>query len=121
MTVQDGNRAFYEAFGRIIRDARLAAGLTQAQLGSRLDLTRSSIANVESGRQRLQVHQLAVISESLDVEIEKLVPSLRRDVREVELEAGRMHLGGLTATAQKFVNDGMLIAARKTAGHGSQK
>lgn len=39
-------------YGSRLRHCRQAAGLTQTELATKLDLTRSSIANIEANRQR---------------------------------------------------------------------
>lgn len=43
----------YTTVGALLREGREARGLTQAQVASSISLTRSSISNVEAGRQRL--------------------------------------------------------------------
>lgn len=42
---------FRVAFGKRVKHAREAAGLNQAELARRLGRTRSSVANIEAGRQ----------------------------------------------------------------------
>lgn len=46
----------YAAFGRWMRLRRKHYGLTQLQLSESLDLTRTSICNIEAGRQRILLH-----------------------------------------------------------------
>lgn len=43
---------FSKSFGSRVKEAREAAGLTQTQLADRLGMTRSSVANIEAGRQK---------------------------------------------------------------------
>jgi transcriptional regulator with XRE-family HTH domain len=43
--------AFATAFGARVKHAREAAGLNQAELARRLSRTRSSVSNIEAGRQ----------------------------------------------------------------------
>ncbi|WP_216213063.1 helix-turn-helix domain-containing protein [Amycolatopsis aidingensis] len=64
---EDAVNQLYEAIGDRIRAARTQHRLTQAHLGKRLGLTRSSIANIEAGRQRVMIHWLVQIAEELDV------------------------------------------------------
>lgn len=54
--------ALYEALGRRVTRARLRRGLTQAELGTAVGLVRSSIANIEAGRQRMQIHVLLAMA-----------------------------------------------------------
>lgn len=42
----------YAEFGGLVKAARRSAGLTQAELASAIGLTRTSVANLEAGRQR---------------------------------------------------------------------
>lgn len=65
--------AFYSTIGRNIRAARKARGLAQADLGKAVGLTRSSISNIEAGRQHPALHVMAAIAQALQVEFSALV------------------------------------------------
>lgn len=69
---------FYAELGRRIRDYRIARHLTQDQLGDRLSppTTRVSIANVESGKQRVLSHTLVQFAQILGVPPTELLPSM---------------------------------------------
>ena len=56
---------FNVGLGDRLRAARLHRGLTQTELGNRLGLTRSTIANREAGRQALSAHDVVVTAEHL--------------------------------------------------------
>ena len=66
--------AFYGHVGRRLREVRTSAHLTQAQLAKAVDMTRSSIANLEAGRQRVPLHLLIWIAEIVDVRPADLLP-----------------------------------------------
>jgi transcriptional regulator with XRE-family HTH domain len=68
---------FYKVLGSNIQNARERRKMTQAQLGLSLipPSTRASIANVESGKQRVLAHTLAQLATSLSVEIRDLMPT----------------------------------------------
>lgn len=66
---------FYSMVGGNIKEARVRKRVTQSDLGNELGLTRSSIANVEAGRQRAQLHNIVQIATALQVSIEWLVPT----------------------------------------------
>lgn len=68
--------AFYDELGRRIRSARLEYGLTQAQLAERVSLTRTSLTNIERGKQKLLAHTLYEIATALEVEPAVLLPGL---------------------------------------------
>lgn len=65
---------FYVSVGDRIRDARSRARLTQAELAASLGLARSSIANIEGGRQRLPLHMFVFIAEKLGIDVSELLP-----------------------------------------------
>lgn len=63
----------YKLIGQRVRAAREQRGLSQEKLAERVDLKRTSITNIEKGRQRLLVHTLFMISEALAVPIIDLI------------------------------------------------
>ncbi len=64
----------YAALGGLIRARRERAGLTQGQLARRVGMTRTSITNIESGRQKVQLHTLYDIADALDVSPQAFLP-----------------------------------------------
>jgi transcriptional regulator with XRE-family HTH domain len=70
--------ALYAHIGRAVRDARKIARFTQADLAEAVGMTRSSIANLEAGRQRIPVHLLVWIGEILRVSPRSLLPDTSR-------------------------------------------
>ncbi|WP_027947200.1 helix-turn-helix domain-containing protein [Amycolatopsis taiwanensis] len=60
--------AYTTEYGERVRDARERARLTQIQLGNRLSLTRSSIVNIEAGRQAATAEQVIGTAQALDVD-----------------------------------------------------
>jgi transcriptional regulator with XRE-family HTH domain len=69
--------AFYRRFGAVLRQRRLAARLTQEDLASRLGLNRTTVVNIEKGRQRIALHQLLVLADVLGCEPLALLPDTR--------------------------------------------
>jgi transcriptional regulator with XRE-family HTH domain len=68
---------FYSEVGVRIRQLRTKLGLTQEQLGRSLtpQTSRVSIANVESGNQRILSHTLVQLAAALKVSPAELLPS----------------------------------------------
>jgi transcriptional regulator with XRE-family HTH domain len=64
----------YEEFGRGLRRARKAANLTQEALAERIGLSRTSITNIEKGRQHVSLHMLFSLSSAVGVEPAELLP-----------------------------------------------
>lgn len=60
--------------GEQIRRQRKARKLNQTDLARRVGLSRTSITNIESGRQALTVHQLFDFAEALGVDAGALLP-----------------------------------------------
>ena len=58
---------FLIEIGRCIAASRAAAGLSQRDVAARCGLTRSSIANIESGRQDTTVTRLILIAQAINV------------------------------------------------------
>lgn len=57
--------SFYEEVGQRIRDYRDESGLTQEALATQIALTRTSITNIEKGRQKILIHTLVDIANTL--------------------------------------------------------
>ena len=49
---------FYVAVGGLIREARESRGVTQEALASLVLLSRTSLTNIERGRQKVRLHTL---------------------------------------------------------------
>jgi DNA-binding XRE family transcriptional regulator len=65
----------YEALGEKIRRARAVREMRQAELAKRVGLSRTSITNVELGRQGVAIHQLFEFADALGVEPCELLPA----------------------------------------------
>jgi transcriptional regulator with XRE-family HTH domain len=65
---------FYKALGVKLEEARQRAKYTQEDLASAVGLSRTSITNIEKGRQPVQAHILARFAEVLNTSIVALVP-----------------------------------------------
>ena len=71
--------SLYVFIGERIQQTRAKAGMTQDGVAREVGLSRTSITNIESGRQRVPLHQLLSIADALKVELRDLVP-LREDL-----------------------------------------
>ena len=75
---------FYEGLGRRINDTRKQRGLTQEELAERVGLTRTSITNIEKGRQKVLSHLLVELSDALNVPLSDLLPNPDAQARALE-------------------------------------
>lgn len=64
----------YKEFGRRLRHARKAAELTQDAVSERVGLSRTSITNIEKGRQRIPLHALFLLASAVGVSPAALLP-----------------------------------------------
>lgn len=67
-------KTLYCLIGRKIRAARKLAGMSQGTLARRLNISRTSVVNIEAGRQRLPLHILWQISDIVGTEARMLFP-----------------------------------------------
>lgn len=65
---------FYLDLGKIIKKARINLHLTQQQLADLLGLNRTSITNIELGKQKILAHMLVDFAFQLKVPIDNLLP-----------------------------------------------
>lgn len=65
---------FYHELGEKIKFERLRQRISQEELADYLNLTRSSIINLEKGRHRPSVYQILQIAAMLNIEYIKLIP-----------------------------------------------
>ena len=64
----------YRLFGRRLRELRELKKVPPGELASFTGLTRSSIANIEKGKQRVMLHQLVLFARCLNVQVTELLP-----------------------------------------------
>lgn len=65
----------------MLRDARAKTGLTQDDLGKRMNLSRTAITNIEKGNQGVTLLQLYEFAEKLNILPVELLPEGDLDVR----------------------------------------
>ena len=101
----------YQAIGDRIRAARTQAKITQTDLGLRIGLTRSSIANIEAGRQRVMLHWVFQIAEELGADPADLVvePDFISEAPMEPLQPGTLE--GQPETTSEFVSTALRRAA----------
>ena len=78
---KDEIQDFYRKLGGRIRQCREQAdhSMTQEELGRRVNLSRTSIVNIEKGRQHLAVHQIYLFADALKVGPNDLLPTMLQD------------------------------------------
>jgi transcriptional regulator with XRE-family HTH domain len=71
----DSEKAFYSAFGLMLSEIRRKKHISQEMLADELGLSRTSITNIEKGRQPVQLYSLYVIARLLGRDVKELLPS----------------------------------------------
>ena len=66
--------ALYAEIGRAIREARRDREMSQEQLAKAIEFARTSIVNIEAGRQRLTIDTLYDIADALKIQALSLLP-----------------------------------------------
>ena len=76
----EAKRVLYEAVGRLVHQHRKGRKdpMTQDRLGTLVGLSRTSITNIEKGRQHVSLHQLYHIAGALGIPVEALLPPPQR-------------------------------------------
>jgi transcriptional regulator with XRE-family HTH domain len=60
--------------GYVVAARREEIGMTQAQLSAMAELSRTSIANIEAGRQSIKLEQVRRLASALNLPPESLLP-----------------------------------------------
>lgn len=76
----NAERTVYAQLGKQIREARIEAGLRQEDLARYIGMTRSSVANIETGRQHISAYTLLSIHGLLGITFDGLAPDPERRV-----------------------------------------
>lgn len=111
---------FYAEFGKLVRAHRQRLGLTQDQLGERVGLSRTSITNIEQGRQKVLLHQLFLLAGSFEINPDVLLPTTRG--AEAERHIDEKLPKHLTDREKAWVR-GIVVSRPKKGGtsHGKSK
>lgn len=92
----------YQQIGGIIRALRRRADKAQGTLASQLGISRATLANIETGRQRILVHQLYAIAQALEVSLSDLLPPMHSPATASSLSSLNFE-GDLNAEQKKQV------------------
>ena len=92
------SKALYRRFGELVRKHRLEAGLKQEEVADRVGLARTSITNIEKGRQKVLLHQLYDLASAVSTTPASLLPEPVHSDRSAELEQMLSKLPGAKDT-----------------------
>ena len=85
---------FYNELGSRIKKERLARNITQDELAQELELTRTSIINLEKGRHKPSIYQITLIAKYFNMDYTKFIPVILEPTSEYKkvtvLDLGNM-------------------------------
>ena len=88
MLVNDSE--LHKHIGEALREHRKQAGMTQLELAKKVGLLRTSITNIEAGRQKAPLHVIYNICIALDIEVCAVLPTnaeaVQIDMIEIEIQ-----------------------------------
>jgi transcriptional regulator with XRE-family HTH domain len=111
---------FYRQLGESLRKCRQKRKLSQEALAKLVGLTRTSLTNIESGRQHPPLHTFCDIGEQLKAEFAELVPRNLPPAATIDIEA----LAGSQVRGESelaFIETGIGIERRHTHGDTTKK
>ena len=79
----DATRQFYAAVGQKISEVRQGKEMTQEALAADIAVTRTSIVNIERGKQQVLLHTLVKIAKALNVAPAEFLPDVAPDEQSV--------------------------------------
>ena len=89
-----------ERLGHRIARQRRAAGLTQAELAEKVGVQPETISRLETGKRRVSLEMLALISESLSLELHELFRFPERDTPKEEAMGRLLWFGSRLSLAE---------------------
>jgi transcriptional regulator with XRE-family HTH domain len=98
----------YKEFGKLVRAHRRRLKLTQGQLSERVGLSRTSITNIEQGRQKVLIHQVYALAGHLEVAPESLLPHIAgpQTTHEIDVKLSKHFKGAEKDWARRIVGPG---------------
>ena len=102
--------------GTTIKEARHRAGLSQADLATKLETSQSAVARIEAGGQNLTLDSLARISEALDTELVALTRTSTSGPVHLQIGGGRRLSGAIDVKTSKNAAVALLCASLLNKG-----
>jgi transcriptional regulator with XRE-family HTH domain len=85
------------AFGKKLAEKRKESGITQADLGRRVGLVRTTIANLEAGRQSVSLPLLYRIVQSLGNDLDSFLPPIETGMENASVQDEDSATGEISA------------------------
>lgn len=110
-------KTLYHLVGARVRQRRQELGLTQAELARRISASRTSVSNLEVGRQHVPLHQLYSVARALDVHLLALLPEFGElaDLERVQRSVGGV-MKDVPARLERTITELLSEASEVTDG-----
>lgn len=98
---------FLEQFGRAVRRLREERSLTQGELAKQIGLSRTSVTNLESGRQNPPLSLLPELSSALGVDVITLITCTAEEAvgTPTQLLTGQIRDGNLRRWVNEIISE----------------
>lgn len=96
-------QTLYAEFGRLVREKRVGLGLTQLEVAKRVGLSRTSITNIELGRQQLPLHMLYLFADAVESDPISLLPDKKFASGEQELMTSKIESLELDDASKRWI------------------
>jgi transcriptional regulator with XRE-family HTH domain len=113
--------AFYQQIGTNIRKCRTRLNLSQNALGRLIGMTRTSLTNIENGRQHPPLHTFCEIVEQLKVDIAELLPSPLLPAQLDDQVKAMVHQQVSTHDERAFIETGIGIKEKRADANSKTK
>ena len=99
----------YQEIGQKLKTRRIQLKITQQDLADIIGLKRTSIANLESGRQCIPLGKLYELCHALDMQILDVLPSSRtpEKTKKVTIDGKEMRVSPQVYNAIKSISDSL--------------
>jgi len=108
-------QSLYIEFGRLLREMRIGKKLTQLEVAEKVGLSRTSITNIELGRQQMPLHMLYLIANAVGVDPQILLPDKKFASGEAGLLTTKIESLELDDASKRWIQS---IALGKQKGRG---
>jgi len=86
------NNVLYHILGKRIRETRINLNLNQEELASKINkLGRTSISNIEKGKQQPPLHVVYSICDALNIDIHNILPTYSEVQNEINIESDKLN------------------------------
>lgn len=106
-------QSLYTEFGRLLRELRVSKKLTQLEVAEKVGLSRTSITNIELGRQQMPLHMLYLFASAVGTEPQTLLPDKKFALGKPSLLTNRIENLELDDASKRWIQS---IALGKTKG-----